>query len=154
MTSGSMVYTIWIFFLTPISFGVMAVVTWWFIKRWQEKPPDRTTLIWQHHSNWGETLCRQLIAYQLDVGMTAEMVTLSWGQPARIAETPKGQIWHYPGLTENTPAHVTLKDGLVIGVEGQPKTASTELNPYLIIAFLLGLSAVSCTVVMLVLLFI
>ncbi len=52
------------------------------------KEEERSTSI-NSHSDWGIEVREQIIRKEVALGMTEEMVTLSWGQPASIG--PKVQ---------------------------------------------------------------
>jgi Ca2+/Na+ antiporter len=50
----------------------------------KEKERARQSEIMAHESEWGSGICAALIARQVGIAMTEDMVLLSWGKPSNI----------------------------------------------------------------------
>lgn len=141
MQTGATVHLVMMLILTPISVGTMALVVWWFI-RTQHSSDDRVAQIWAQREAWGEPLCRRLINREIEAGMTPAMVKLAWGEPLTIQD----ERWQYPNN-----AYVLFEQDRAVEWSDPPPIAGQELNPWLVLAILLGLSLIIIVVVFIVL---
>lgn len=159
MDTGETVHLILMIILVPLSVGSFGAVAWWFArqKSGAEADAQRVDAIWTQHEVWGDETCRQIINRQVAAGMTPPMVKLTWGHPAAVnrADDSTQETWHYlPDRTDQPARAVTFKNGRVDDWEGQFPDAEAGINPYILIAALLGLalflSAVTVAVIFIV----
>lgn len=144
MNTGETVFIIFMIILTPISVGSFAAVVWWIIRPHREtESAERVDKIWEQRETWGEDICRQLLAHQVEPDMTPEMVRLAWGEPKAIEPTSTGlERWHYHDPPSQQPTGYALfKNKRVIEAVPLPPTRRLTWGPWPIIAILLGLSA-------------
>lgn len=146
MDTGETVHIILLIILAPLSVGAFGAVAWWFFKQKSgtEEDARRVGKIWAQHEVWGDETCRRIINRQLAAGMTPSMVRLAWGDPAEIR--PGGDdtaldTWRYPANNSGQPARsVTFDSGVVSSWNGQAAADTVGLNPYILVAALLGLA--------------
>lgn len=144
METGETVYLILLILLTPISFGAMAAVLYWFITQKSDtEQAGRVDAIWSHRRDWGEGLCRQLINRQLAPQMTPEMVRLAWGQPPDTeTHSATEEVWNY------VSGKVTFSSGQVAVFSGEaPKTGRNPVWFYIAILLALALMVSVITLV-------
>jgi hypothetical protein len=144
MYTGETVHFVLMVFLTPISFGAMGLVVWWFVR--QNNDAAETTNIdqvWAKRGEWGEATCRQIINRQVVAGMSPEMVTLAWGAPAKVEPIPGGETWLYEAVkNQQTTGTVAFRDNTVVEASGKPAVSGKGLAPWLIIAASLALATI------------
>lgn len=144
MHTGETVHFVLMVFLTPISFGAMGAVVWWFLHQHNDATEaGNVEQVWAKRGEWGEATCRQIINHQVAAGMSPEMVTLAWGAPARVEAIPGGETWRYEAAkNRRTTGTVAFQDNVVVETSGQPPTRSRGLTPWLIIAATLALATI------------
>ncbi|RME97727.1 MAG: hypothetical protein D6768_19000 [Chloroflexi bacterium] len=144
MDTGETVHIMLLIILAPLSVVTFGLVAWWFYrqKSGAEEDAQRVANIWAQHEAWGDETCRRIINRQLAAGMTPAMVRLAWDDPAEIHPAGNNtEMWSYPagGAGQNARS-VTFENGKVSGWEGKYVAVAAGLNPYLIVAVLLGLA--------------
>jgi hypothetical protein len=144
--TGATLHLVLMIILTPISFGAYFALVWWFFSHQAENSQaKRIDQIWGHRHTWGEPLCRQLIARQIEPGMTPEMVILAWGHPTAVHPLPDGgEKWEYP------TGQITLHRQQVIATEGNPPGGEGKMNVWRIIAIVLGVALLVCAITLMV----
>jgi flagellar basal body-associated protein FliL len=145
METGARFHLILMIFLTPISFGAMTLVVWWFITQKDETAQARNVdAIWSRRKMWGDSVCRRLLEGKIDTGMTSEMVRLAWGEPTEIEELENGQTrWNYQhGKKQKRVGSVTFHQGQAVSHYNEQLISSANNTVWIYIAILLILSLV------------
>jgi hypothetical protein len=145
METGARFHLIIMIFLTPVSFGAMALVIWWFFTQKTETvQAANVEAIWRNRDVWGEATCRQLLEGKIEPDMTPEMVRLAWGE-ATETETPGKQHarWIYRrGKKQQIVGTVTFNQNKVVNFDSPQLVAPPTYTVWVYIAILLVLSLV------------
>jgi len=56
---------------------------------------ERTTKIMQENPHWDQATVKKLVKYQIEPGMTTEMVTAALGTPTRKSMEEEEEVWEY-----------------------------------------------------------
>ena len=76
----------------------------------------------EHRAEWGDKVVDMLLKRQMDVGMTSEMVLLSWGKPdtvENIKKTSSGQVIRFVyGKPRQGATYIYLQDNRITRIEG------------------------------------
>lgn len=144
MYTGETVHFVLMVFLTPISFGAMGLVVWWFLRQHNDATEaGNVEQVWAKRAEWGDTTCRQIINHQVAVGMSPEMVTLAWGSPATVEASPGGETWLYQAANkQQTTGTVKFRGNAVIEASGKPPAGGKGMAAWLIIAATLALATI------------
>ena len=153
MHTGETLHLVLMILLTPISFGAMGIVVWWYLtQRNDGTEAGNVDQIWNKRDQWGEEICRQLINRQIVAGMSSEMVELAWGSPTNIETRTGGdEAWLYqvPGGGQSAGS-VLLRNNIVIQSTGSPAKTGKSSAPWIIITATLVLAVIVSIITLLV----
>lgn len=97
-------------YLITFGIGIYLLIIW-------RNESKRKNKILFHQNEWGSEICKTLICKKISIGMTEEMVLLSWGHPSKketkeITANHKKTRWIY-GTPRKNADYVWFKNGEV-----------------------------------------
>jgi hypothetical protein len=145
METGATLHIILMIFLTPVSFGAMGLVVWWFFTQQSDNAQAQNVEeIWNHRDKWGEDICRQLIDGTIGLDMSPEMVRLAWGPPSttRVENDDREQWTYYQRKQKRLIGSVIFDEKRVVEFSASRLNSSPGKTVWIYIALLFGLSLI------------